>query len=361
MTPSRLSLLLRLACLALPLAAGGCACLHLENHCTFQGCDYEKATIVYELSGTCGALASTAIRRAYAIDPERGEAGDPVPDGRLTWQSALVTIQYPHPQQGPGCARATIRLSHVPVVRQPVKPKIVAGRMVANATHAVNPKFKVPEVVPEPQSKPRDGAPSGDEIWVMDVSKQELDLILCDLASNGFFAQQWRPSGGGRLYVAVDGCQTRKAWTPEPRLDDFIGRVFGEGSLQTDPLQDAAPLAPPHPVPGRTRLVSPPGVLPVPPAPSPAPGDDARGARESQDPGPVKPAEEFESEQEADVATPAAAENEVPAEAADNWQNDVPPQRDGGGEKRAPALPEAASPQAERGEQTAEPIDSRER
>lgn len=262
---------LHLVAAALLLAAAGCCCCgRRENHCQFD-CDYEKATVVYELSGSCGALASTAIRRAYAMKLDEGDITTFVAPNRLTWQSAIVTIQYPHPVDGPCSARATIRLSRRLLLRSSRKPRVTLGRPTVELAHRLNPKSQAPPVVVE--APPRvETCESPDEIWSMDITKQELDLLLCDLSATGFFSQQWRPNGGGHLYVELDKCLTRKVWTPEPKLDDLIARVFGEGTLEME-----APEGTPTPrdvtpsEPGRTRVTSPPEStdLAVPPAPAP--------------------------------------------------------------------------------------------
>jgi hypothetical protein len=139
--------------------------------------------------------------------------------------------------------------------------------MVTSATAAVNPKYQPPPVLIDAKPRPAKVSTVADEIWTMDISKSELDLLLCDLSTGGFFGQQWRPIGGSWLYVDLEGCTTKKAWTPEPRLDDLIARVFGEGTLEQPPPPGLEPV--PEETPSeKRRIITPPGVLPEPPPPS---------------------------------------------------------------------------------------------
>lgn len=65
----------------------------------------------------------------------------------------------------------------------------------------------------------------------LDFPKQQLDLLLVDLARSGFFDDQSRPDGGVQLTVAIDRGHGAKAWTREARLDDLADRVYHEGEV----------------------------------------------------------------------------------------------------------------------------------
>ena len=62
-----------------------------------------------------------------------------------------------------------------------------------------------------------------------DFPKEQLDLLILELARGGFFDDQKRPEDRTHLSVRIDRGKAAKAWTAEPRLDDFIDRVFHEG------------------------------------------------------------------------------------------------------------------------------------
>jgi hypothetical protein len=155
---------------------------------------YERANIVYDVNGQQRPipLGATSIKPVGYDQPmQRSD------NGEVNWASAKLSIQYPHPDGDRELARAILRLSGKPVSTQITKSDAVAG----------------------------------DEIWVLDFPRQQLDLLLSDLAGSGFFEEQQRQEPGTHLDVQVDWGRTRKPWTPEPRLDHFVARVYNEGRL----------------------------------------------------------------------------------------------------------------------------------
>jgi hypothetical protein len=80
-----------------------------------------------------------------------------------------------------------------------------------------------------------------DELWVLDFPRQQLDLMLVDLANSGFFEDQQRPEGGTQLSVTIDRGQTAKPWSTDARLDGIVDRVQREGWLVGFALPDNKP------------------------------------------------------------------------------------------------------------------------
>jgi hypothetical protein len=158
---------------------------------------YERANIVYDVNGQQRPLplGAASIKPVGYDHPE-----SPSQNGEVNWASAKLSIQYPHPDGNRDLARAILRLSGKP----------------ASATDAKSAKSDVM---------------ADDEIWVLDFPRQQLDLLLGDLAGSGFFEEQQRQEPGTHLDVQVDWGRTRKTWTPEPRLDHFVSRVYNEGRL----------------------------------------------------------------------------------------------------------------------------------
>jgi hypothetical protein len=142
------------------------------------------------------------------------------------WATATLAIQYPHPDGSTDKAQATLRLSSQnPAKAAPAQTRLFGFDLLA--ARSLTPPADSPEAVAS-------GAPPAspdDEIWVLDFPKQQLDLLLVDLAGNGFFAAQMRNDPGTHLDVQIDRGRTEKAWTPEPRLDHFVARVYREGRL----------------------------------------------------------------------------------------------------------------------------------
>ena len=75
------------------------------------------------------------------------------------------------------------------------------------------------------------GSSGLDEVWLLDVSKKELDRIVADLHSGGFFDRQKRPMGDTLLTVKRGIVKTSKRWTSEPILESLIGLVYQKGEL----------------------------------------------------------------------------------------------------------------------------------
>ncbi len=179
---------------------------------------YERANIVYDLDGAQRPLPLTNSEvKPVAFDAEP-ETPHPAPE----WAEATLSIQYPHPDGAADTARATLRLSAEP---RHDSPSTIAqarrwlgwGDGTETASGASPTKEKSPS---------RD-----DEIWVLDIPKQQLDLLLTDLQGNGFFQAQTRAQSGTKLDVQLNWGRVQKEWSAEPRLDHFMSRVYREGRL----------------------------------------------------------------------------------------------------------------------------------
>lgn len=184
---------------------------------------YERANIVYELDGTQRALplASTEIKPVtFDGDSETVAAAAP------EWAGASLSIQYPHPDGTPDTARATLRLTAEPPHDSPsavaqARRWLGWGNPAESTATADRASDKLTKKAPV-----RD-----DEIWVLDIPKQQLDLLLAELQGNGFFQAQTRAESGTRLDVQLNGGRLHKEWSAEPRLDHFMARVYKEGRL----------------------------------------------------------------------------------------------------------------------------------
>jgi hypothetical protein len=154
------------------------------------------------------------------------ESPDDHPDANGSWSTACLTIAYPHPDDLPGMARATLVLSQTDSHELP-KPPTIRERIA----QSLNRRATAEQDACKGSSAHASSSGPDDEIWVLDFPKQQLDLLLADLQASGFFENQTRPNGGALLQIAVDRGRTQKTWTPEPRLDDVVSRVFREGML----------------------------------------------------------------------------------------------------------------------------------
>lgn len=185
---------------------------------------YDRAMVVYELNGTQRPLPLSADEISPAGFEGRSPFEEPVPSA---WASARLAIQYPHPDGDTEMARATLRLSSRPF--EPADPMAEAQGKVFGLDLLSTRSFGTPEN--DTTIADASGTYPDDEIWVLDFPKQQLDLLLVDLAHGGFFEDQLRSASDARIDVQIDRGRTRKSWTSEPRLDHFVARVYREGRL----------------------------------------------------------------------------------------------------------------------------------
>lgn len=180
---------------------------------------YERANIVYELDGAQRPLPLT--------DPEVKAAAflaeDEVSAAAPEWAGATLSLQYPHPDGVTDTARATLRLSAEPLRNSP--SALAQATRWLGWNRSGEPSHS--PVAADSKQPVRD-----DEIWVLDLPKQQLDLLLTDLQQSGFFQAQTRSQAGTKLDVQLNGGRVQKEWSAEPRLDHFMSRVYKEGRLE---------------------------------------------------------------------------------------------------------------------------------
>ena len=184
---------------------------------------YERANIVYELDGTQRALPlSHSEIKPVTFDGDSEVAPVAPPE----WAGASLSIQYPHPDGTADTARATLRLTAEPPHDSPsavaqARRWLGWGQVAESTGTTDGATGKLAKQAPI-----RD-----DEIWVLDIPKQQLDLLLAELQGNGFFQAQTRAEAGTRLDVQLNAGRLHKEWSAEPRLDHFMARVYREGRL----------------------------------------------------------------------------------------------------------------------------------
>jgi len=71
----------------------------------------------------------------------------------------------------------------------------------------------------------------GEEIWELDLPREEIDILLAELSHRGFFQKQERPRGEALVRVEIDNDRVSKRWTNEPRLEELMLQVYNEGRL----------------------------------------------------------------------------------------------------------------------------------
>jgi hypothetical protein len=184
--------------------AGGCAMSHKVAVNDSGAPQYQRVDISYRIPASHKALA----RNVDQIVRASGES-------EVSRSNADLRIEYPHPQNKPEMVRATLRLSRKPSIAQ---TQSFLGRLRSNISWLPG------------SDQPSEVSPSvDDEVWVLDFPRQQLDLMLVDLAHSGFFDDQKRHEGTAFLSINIDRGGVSKVWSPEARLDDVVLRVQREG------------------------------------------------------------------------------------------------------------------------------------
>ena len=65
------------------------------------------------------------------------------------------------------------------------------------------------------------------------VPRQQVELLILDLARAGFFEDTVPPGDATQLSVSIDGARVAHAWPTDDRLLDFAHRVLHRGQLTT--------------------------------------------------------------------------------------------------------------------------------
>lgn len=196
--------------LSLPAGLAGCRLPYKVQVGDGGAPEYSELNVSYTLRSsrlTSDTDPETGIRQASAIVEQTPLDG--------TWPEARLKIEYPHPESRTGYARASLRIGRTPIL--PERPSI---------THRIADGFRSLT-----GSDSFDSCNPGlhDEVWALDVPKEDIDEILIALARRGYFDDQTRPTGEASIRVQVDRGSTEKVWTSEPALDELIQRIRSDG------------------------------------------------------------------------------------------------------------------------------------
>lgn len=198
---------------------------------------YSALVLNYETSDFCSMLQrispsavssslSAHFQTVSAVSPAEEEEAHPE-NGQ--WSQARIQIIYPHPSgdESKGLARLIVTRTEPGTnekrsARETIKSSL--SRMVLRATGTT-------EELADLVEKPNGPKAVDQEIWQLDLAKEELDILLSELSHRGFFEQQERPRGEATVSIKVDEGAVSKRWTSEPRLEGLMLQVYNEGEL----------------------------------------------------------------------------------------------------------------------------------
>ncbi len=158
--------------------------------------------------------------------------GKPADDDRFAeerWSRARFQLIYPHPSgdMEKGLARLIIT-RHSPSAAKEDEMAFPLQRHVKGLLKSARDTPGRLLGFDDSRTQP---VSHGEEIWELDLPKEEIDILLAELSHRGFFQKQERPRGEALVHVEIDNDRVSKRWTNEPRLEELMLQVYNEGRL----------------------------------------------------------------------------------------------------------------------------------
>ena len=229
--------------LLLPVTLASCRVTAHSVARSQQADDHNRLEIIYRAhpaSGPLFASISTSPDASPKIVQTAAEVHEaPTLFQNMCWSRAELKIECPHPDGRADYARVTLHCRPVECGQEcksaswSEQAEHRAGmRQARRATFRERLFY---ESVPPVHS--------GETYSELDLPKSELDAILAELHSHGFFADRGRTSDAeSQLEVRLNRRWTSKCWTYEPMLDALTTRVYEEGRLRVAAVDgDAEP------------------------------------------------------------------------------------------------------------------------
>lgn len=196
-----------------PILICGCAVPYQVEVTSNGSPKYQNIEIEYQTHSSREAFQSKESNQVQLINynQEPVESSDPE-----QWTQSTLRIQYPHPEGKKGMVLATLTMSRASFKALHQLKSNENGESGHTKLKPV-PKSKIPQI--------------REEIWKYEFPRSQLDLFLTDISKSGFFDEQTRPNGEAHLSIHIDKGVESKKWTQEPRLEDFIKRIYEKGWL----------------------------------------------------------------------------------------------------------------------------------
>lgn len=159
----------------------------------------------------------------------------------LNWSVAELRVQYPHPDQRENYARVTLQWQPIDYgqtfEQRSLRSALEEGVEIRKARRETRRDRWFWE-----RSHPSE---SGTTVVEFDLPRSELDSLVRELNSHGFFSHELLPRDvatserASQLEVRLDRRWTSRAWRYEPALDDLTTRVYEQG--RTNIVNDLQP------------------------------------------------------------------------------------------------------------------------
>lgn len=210
----------------------------LAAACLFPGCTSpsrlsflswrpkpEAYTIDYAIADVGGNLSPKArpggssIQSAAWIDDSQEPAFGP-------HRSASLRIEFPHPIDGPGAALATLAIYDDPASAPEFASSPSRRHWWSPLTAVFTSRKKQP---PGPSSAPS-------EVVTMTIPRAQFEMLMSDLHRGEYtddptFGPNAPPDRGVSLSISHNRREAHHASVSEPRLDEFMRRVYWDGDV----------------------------------------------------------------------------------------------------------------------------------
>lgn len=148
------------------------------------------------------------------------------------WSQARIQIVYPHPDGSTdkGLARLVVTRKSMLSEQSASRSGKFKKQLTKYMLKATGTSEELAEFTTGANAKVV-AKQADEEIWQLDVPKDELDILISDLSQRGFFEKQERPRGDALVTIKLDEGALSKRWTTEPRLEGLMMQVYNEGEL----------------------------------------------------------------------------------------------------------------------------------
>lgn len=175
----------------LPVLLTGCRTPQMLERSESGGVAFERLHVEYEFDQPMRQLS-----RGFDANPQSIVDNDVEPVAWTEqWSLARLTVECPHPSGRTDVARLTLTMS-----------------------------------TPGPN-----GRGIVEEQRLLAVPRQQIDLLIVDLAQAGCFDESLTSTGDARLQVQIDHGQVDRSWKSDGRLLDFAHRTLTRGMLLKQP------------------------------------------------------------------------------------------------------------------------------
>ncbi len=188
---------------------------------------YDKVDIQYQTHSSRDAFKPPEADQVELVDYKTDGKNEKDP---TQWTKSNLLIQYPHPEGKKGIALATLSMTQASFnsLHEELNEEFQQGLKRSKDNDSSKTKSHNSH-----SSKGNSSTSIKEEIWKWELPKEQLDLLILELSKSGFFDNQSRPIGETYLSIQIDKGNLAKKWTQEPRLEDFIKRIYENGSLDS--------------------------------------------------------------------------------------------------------------------------------